>query len=1234
VKAKSIPSHFCSRLLQLCAAPILLAVLLLGLPIASRAQDTGYISGTVTDNSGAAISGAKVTIVSTTGNITRDTTTNDDGAYVVPGLPGASYDLSITAAGFQKYTAKKIALSVGEKARVDVILKVGAITEEVIVSGDSVAQVETESSEISSTITGKQVDKLELNGRNFTQLVTLTPGVVSQTFQDEGAVGVNGNVSYSINGGRSEYNNWEIDGGDNMDNGSNTTLNVYPNLEAIAEFKVLTSTYGAQYGRNGSGTVEVETKSGTSSFHGSAFEYLRNDLFNATPWVNGNQGGGKPPYKKHDFGYTVGGPVYIPHLYNPSKQKTFFFWSQEWRREKNPSSVTAQDVPSAAERAGDFSDQCPAFTGGTFSTATFPDCPFTAVTTAGVATPFLNNTVPVTATGATLATLIPLPNTTSGTNALGAAIPAYANTISLPTTWREELIRVDHNLSDTEHLTFRYIHDSWKTVTNQPLWGVNTSNFDNVNTNFAGPGTSFVARLTSNFSPTLTNEFVASYTADHINLTATGATSVNLPAGFVMGSLFDNGFGGKIPAISVSGNAAYGGGFAQDTGYFPWKNANPTYTYRDNVTKIFGNHTLQFGAYFAAAQKNQENSVDVQGLLSFSSTSPNSSGNAFADLLIGNIGGYTQNNQQVIYYDRYKILEPYLQDDWRITKRLTLNLGLRWSIFGRYQDNLNQEFNFSTAAYSAAAAPKIDAFGAVTGTAGAIIPGSGNQFDGLVQCGVGSVPRGCQSNKLVNPAPRVGFAWDPKGDGKMAIRGGYGIFFEHTNGNEANAEVLQQGLSPNILSATSPSVTGYANIGVGTGAAAPIFPASAFSIPDQVQWPYVEQWNLNIQKELPSHLVVSVAYVGSKGTHLTDQRDLNQLHPTPGADNPFTPGTTLTTANCPATTDGFGNPISGNYTFDANGVPTAANVPGVGLVTGQAASNVFVACGNTLTAQLRPFAGYGRIERVESSGNSIYNALQVTANRTVGDLTLSLAYTYSHSIDDSSDRADGGFTDSYNIRGSRASSSFDQRHAASISYVYALPFFKEQGFKHTLLGGWQLSGITVLQSGTPLVDGGTNVVANTSQTAFPDSAGVINAVGTASVPDVVGNPSQGIAAAQAAAAAGGVPGPLLYNPAAFALPTALTFGNLPRNNLYMPGRVNFDFGTFKRFQFKERYAFEFRWENFNVFNHTEYNSVDETYDCSVTMGPTGAACIASSSFLHLNGTHFPRIMQFGLRFQF
>ncbi|MGC1621173.1 MAG: carboxypeptidase regulatory-like domain-containing protein, partial [Candidatus Acidiferrum sp.] len=408
----------------------------------AKAQDTGYISGTVTDTSGAAVAGAQVVIASTTGSATHTTTTNGDGAYVVAGLPGGSYNILVTAKGFQKFTAQRVVLDVAAKIRVDVQLTVGSITQEVVVTGESVAQVDTQSSALGATITGSQVEKLELNGRNFTQLVNLAPGVVNQTGSDEGKVGVYGNVAYSMNGGRTEYNNWELDGGDNMDNGSNSTLNVYPNVEAIAEFKVLTSNYGAQYGRNGSGTVEVETKSGGSSFHGSAFEYLRNDFFNARPWSSGNiPGDPNPPYKKHDFGYTVGGPVYIPNHYNSDKKKTFFFWSQEWRREKEPSAID-QNVPSSDERNGNFSDLCPA-AGTSFirandgsapaTTPTFGDCPGTTATGQFIGTNQIFNTLPnnsvaPTATGTALLSLIPVSNTTLG------GYPAFAQTVSTPTT--------------------------------------------------------------------------------------------------------------------------------------------------------------------------------------------------------------------------------------------------------------------------------------------------------------------------------------------------------------------------------------------------------------------------------------------------------------------------------------------------------------------------------------------------------------------------------------------------------------------------------------------------------------------------------------------------------------------------------------------------------------------------------------------------------------------------------
>ncbi len=567
MKRSTIPS--CRNYARLLLAFGVLALLSL-IPQLALAQDTGSISGTVIDKSGAAVVGAQVLIGSVGGNVVRNTTTNGEGVYVAVALPSGVYDITISMEGFQKFVAKGFKLDVAQKARVDVTLTVGSISEQITVTGENVAQVDTIPQKLAATITGKQVQQLELNGRNFTQLVTLSPGVVNQTGQDEGTVGIIGNTLYSINGGRTEYNNWEIDGGDNMDNGSNNSLNVYPNLEAIAEFKVLTSNYGAQYGKNGSGTVEVETKSGTNEFHGSAFYYGRNEAFNANSWQNNGQGIARPAYKKHDWGYTIGGPVYIPGLYNNQKNKTFFFWSQEWRREIEPGANISQNVPSDAERTGDFSDVCPVYTGSSFDPASISRLPLPIANIGHSSGPVPNNNVLVnnpnlpaglSSTATALLTLLPKANGFNGTYAAGQAagnpLPAYLANPSYPTHWREELIRVDHNLTENQRLTFRYIHDTWGTINQGPLWGQYQNTFDNTNTNFVGPLPVSWRRLTSNFTPSLLNEFVASYTDDHIFLSNV-STNVNLPSGGIdFVPLFANGLGNKIPAYAVGNTARH-----------------------------------------------------------------------------------------------------------------------------------------------------------------------------------------------------------------------------------------------------------------------------------------------------------------------------------------------------------------------------------------------------------------------------------------------------------------------------------------------------------------------------------------------------------------------------------------------------------------------------------------------------------------------------------------------------
>ena len=1171
-----------------------LACLLLG-SASLWAQVTGQITGTVHDNSGAVLPNAQVTVKDTAKGVDRAATSNSQGDYLVSGLPVGTYDVSVSAPGFKTYQAKGLKLDVGQKARLDVTMAVGAVNTEIVVQGADVAQVETQSSDLSGVVSGKQITQLELNGRNFTQLVTLVPGVSNQTGQDEGQVGIAGNVSFSMNGGRVEYNNWELDGGDNMDNGSNGTLNVYPSLEAISEFRVLTSNYGAQYGRNGSGTVEVETKSGTNQFHGNAFEFVRNDAFNARPYFQPNV----PPYKKNEFGYTLGGPVFIPKVYNTDKQKTFFFWSQDWRRNRVPHEFNAV-VPSVEERGGNFSDIC---------AADPAHCPMIN----GTPTPDLT-TVPAfqqsQAVAQALLSLIPLPTTGSGVNS------KFITSASEPENWREELVRIDHNLTDKHRLMFRYIHDTWEQQRSTPLW-TNAGSFPTLGTDFKGPGTSVVARLSSNLSPTLLNEFVFSYTTDHIILFNTG--NWKRPPGLPLGDLFGGNGGGIIPGFNLVTNA-YGGGFGQDPGYIPNGpyNANPTYTYRDNVSKIVGRHNLQFGAYLAAGQKNELGGElgagSIPGYLTFNDqTSGVTSGNAFADLLLGYITNFGQQDRHIKYYNRYKIVEPYFQDDWRVTDRLTLNLGLRISLFGTYRERYHQAFNFDPAHYVAGQTSVDLMSDSVTGlTANGQPPSVTNLPNGIVQCGVTpGVPASCMQGHLFNPAPRIGFAWDPMGNGKTAVRGGYGVFFEHSNGNEANTESLEN--SPPLATTVQQNEiigpnggSGYALIGTNAGQIQGQLPLSVVAIPTKAQWPYMQQWHLDVQHEVVRNTVATVSYVGSKGTHLGRQTDLNQLYPVLDSQNPYAPGEAMGPNDCANLTTPSGAPIPGFV----NGLPT----PGTPSV------NFSVACGLFTGGAdpYRPYPGYSNIQHLEFRASSIYHALQASVRRSAGGLQLQLAYTYSHSIDDASDRYDGSFVNSYNPSANRASSSFDQRHILNLSYVWDVPIFKQAGFAHSILGGWQYSGIMSLSTGTPY------------SVVFPgDNAGVANGVGSGSRPDVVGDPFSGIVQSPLDGY-----GPLFGNPGAFAPPRGLTFGDAGRNQMRNPRRTNFDMALFKHFAITERVGFEFRAEAFNVFNHTQWLGIAGDAGSAGGTGNNTYSSDPTSGFLRVSDTHNPRILQLGAKFIF
>ena len=1378
--------------------------------------NTAAITGTVTDQTQAVVVDAKAVLVSAGGE-KREAQVNDKGVYSFTGLNPGTYSLSIAAPKFATMPFDNITLSPGVDLTLDAsLVPATAKPEEVNVESGGVGTVETQTAEVSGTITQKEVVSIGLNGRNFTQLIALAPGVSNQTGQDEAKVGVVGSVKYSVNGGRVEYNTFEVDGSDVLNtglNGASSTLMVYPSLDAIQEVKVLTSNYGAQYGRTASGTVQVTTKSGLPKWHGNLYDFVRNEAFNSrnffdveytSPPPLGETSGGKifgdkaPLYRRQDFGGTIGGPLYIPHIFNTKKDRTFFFFSEEFRLEKTPTDYN-QAVPGLKERGlilspqgtvqknlqvssntgavyqdFDFSDVCPPG-GASFVRSQYPDCPSVTSAGGGLLDPLIHLEQPAisgisnvgvdkNAVAILNSNLIPLPNAPYGCNFslpninsgftnLDPTDPnhCYNTSVSPSTYWREELFRIDQTLTSKTRLSFRYIHDAWDTSVLTPQWGVVRNTFPTVQNRFFGPGISLVARVTDTLSSTLLGDLVLSYVNSGITLVdqngpggarfqrdpsldqalvvtdpsnpgvCNPTISVD-PATFMpecaIGHIFNNGFGGKMPGVNFLGtNAAYGGrGFASDPSYMPWGHTDPTYSVRDDVGKTIGRHTLQFGAQYVYSQRNQDNNAigaasgDLQGLLTFNNLA-HSTGNAFADFLVqylsgketngiaappqGFIQSFTQDSAQRRYYQRYQVAEPYFQDDWKLTRRLTINLGLRVSLFGTYREKNRTAWNFVPSRFDPQKQFSVDSVYGELLDSGAPVSFDPVTFQlnpnvvsqmGLVECGVTSTPAGCMKGHLFNPAPRIGFAWDPKGDGKTAIRGGYGIFFEHGTGNEANTGSLEAS-APLVLSMTQPLPLSYpciGNVGYQSGAnaecASPLattgavpppgsaFPLDVTSIPTQAIWPYAQQWSFGIQRELPRAVVVNVAYVGSKGTHLTIERQLNQLHPLPSDENPFAPNEPLTNADCVDDQNGNG-PGQNTYSPPGNGINSFLLQNGT-LVTPQNPAYVYLqaACTNPNIPNVNslpghPYPGLGKVLALQNVADSTYHGLQGTLRHTGGGLTTGVSYTYSHSIDDASDRSDPVLADSYNLRANRASSNFDERHLLDISYVYQLPL-KEfprrlydwandrpqataasksnccSALSNQILDGWELSGVTLVQSGTPFTV--INSAGNTG-ISETDNAGVSSGLGiAASYPDV----ARGISSPGSNARSFG---PLIGNPGQFVAPRGLTFGDAGRNFSNNPRRINFDTALLKHFKIRESGQVEFRAEAFNVFNHTQFRIYDPDNPgssgnniISCYGGPLysagfrggGADCVTGASFLHPLDAHRPRTIQFGMKLGF
>jgi len=1161
-----------------------LLILLTGIVLALSAsglfaQSSGQISGSVRDATGAVVPGTQITITNQATGVGHPVQSNEAGEFILPALTAGTYEVKAEAKGFQPTTQRDIVLQVGGKVRVELVVQVAGTTTTVEVTGTLTA-VETDTAALSGVVTGNQILNLSLPARNFVALAMLVPGAAPTNGLNTDAVGVLGNVEFSFNGGRTVYNTWEIDGGNNSDRGSNSTLNTYPSLDSIGEFRISTANYGADIGQHSGGYIEVSTKSGGRDFHGSVYEFLRNDKLNANNFFTNRETLGsvpeRNPHKRNEYGYTVGGPVYIPGVYNTGKDKTFFFWSQAWRKFRD-SQVSSYNVPTLLERQGDFS-QCmggdnirdedgnllPGFTGDSANFdpvlasdgCTFPS---NADKVTGLIPSLDPNSVEL------MNDYIPLPN--SGNH-------RRIGTAGSPVNWREEQIRVDHNFSDRTRLFVRYTQDAWDTITPYSLW--DWSDIDSVKTAFKGPGKSAVLNFAHSLTPQLFSETIMAYTVDHIDLVASAgdsspsgtlvkSSSYSIPSMFPGHEAFP-----LVTRLVVSGGSEFDKG-GMDSGWFPIGpyNSNPIITWKENMTWIKGKHTLKFGAYVERFRKNEAFGGSVQGYAIFANWGDNTTGNAMADLLSGVIQSYSEGNKFGKGYYRSTNFEPYIQDDWKVTPHLTVNLGVRYYLFTRNRERFLQQSGFYPSLYNAAEAPLRDDNGFLIPGSGTIFPANGvlTYGNGLVQCGQGGIQVACQTGEFKNIAPRLGFAWDPKGDGKTSIRAAVGLFYDGLNGNEAGSESTQGG-APFAYSPALYNLDSWAEIGLGGGS---IGPPGINTVSRTSPFPRTYQWNLNIQRQITPNDLATIAYVGNAGSHLSLDHQINIV------------------------------PLGMDHAIQDDLI------------------------GGADPYQYLPFQGFSGVNmRADGIARSNYHALQASYRHQVSyGLSLIANYTWSHAIDTAGGQGDNHGEDWHDLFRWRGSSQLDRRHIITLGYTYDLPIFKNSSawLKNTL-GGWTVSGITTFMSGTPL-----DIGCGTGDNTGTGTGMRCNSLGQQSGKSIVENDTYG-------------PTVQWFNVDAFTQPTRDQlyadgqpgmFGYLGKNTLIGPGRNNWDLSLFKNITIHERTQVQFRFETFNSWNHTQWHDVNT--GCSDTVG-YGDVCGTAGNFGQVTSAWSPRIIQLGLKFIF
>jgi hypothetical protein len=1105
---------------------------------------------------------------------TRTAQTNSDGLFDFTGLDNGRYKLNAQMSGFSNYQKNDIIMNIAQVLREDISLKAGNSSETVTVEATAL-QVQTQTNEMSTLITGQQMVQLATNGRNMTSLATLGTGVSTTMGGFNGVTAQGSNFDISFNGMRPDHNNWLIDGGEVYDRGSGGKLDVMPAPDMLSEFQVLSSNYTPDYGIASGGTVTMVLKEGTRNFHGGAWEFVRNDAFDANNYFSKQAGQPNPELRLNIFGGAIGGPVWIPHVYNTHRDKTFFFWGEEWRRYiagAQPSlqnTMPASDFPTAGQPftytplASQAAVTCPV---GTSTSTTYICVPQTSdpaklaqysADNLVAGAPFPNNTIPANlldsnavlfmGTGA-----IPKPNA-------GNASPQdqYIASPKQPTYVREDVVRIDHIFSDKFHLLGSWIHDSMSQTIIPTMWSGDS--YSTVGDVFDNPSWASVIKLTQSLSPTLLNETALNVNGNTISVSPYGI--YQQPSGWSATSFFPGANAeNRLPQVAFSGgplNTTY------TVIYWPWHNSFLDYQIRDDLSKIVGKHALKFGFSYMRADKNQQLQADTEGDYTFNGS--NFSQNSYANFLLGFASSYQQlQNQRTGHYinNTYSF---YANDDWHATPRLTLNLGFRYDFLPHVYDKFNQLGNFNPAAYSASNA---QAPNPATGTLNPLGPGfktvNGEAFylNGIEIAGQNGVPAGFVNNDYSTFQPRVGFAYDLFGTGKDVLRGGAGIFYERVQGNDVynintTPPFSYQPLA-NSVYFSNPNTSNQS----GATASLPVSPAGLTNVSTHYPNPGTVQYSVGIQHELRPSIVAFVGYVGTIGWDQNDLREINDL-------------------------------------------PLSAISERKAVATAGANANLY-----------RPYLGFSNIRQEENEVNQTYNSLQAAIRMEhKHGLSLELAYTWSHEIDimsadlttDNQQGSGGTLSNPYDATYDRGAGNFDRRHIFNANYVYEVPFYLHSGngWERNTLGGWSIAGVTVAESGTPV-----NVYYN-----GPDTLGLGG--NTTNRPNIIGNityPKKQLA---------------WFNTNAFQAPVApwvnssLTgYGDARKDTLVGPGLFNWNLAIYKDFFFTSHEGphLQLRAESYNTFNHTEFQNID-----------TGTA---DGNFGQVTQTYDARKLQFGAKFLF